>query len=483
MLHISITYISFLGRGSKVAALKKHPYDDEEELMSHRRRQSDDLAKKIRHFYALEKDATLSKGRRAYNSALRWMLMLYREGIKDDVKIRAESLSFLMIFSLLPLIAGTFFIFTVFTQFGMVQEALSNFLNHFLGTIPDENRRLVEEYVLRFKDAYLHTISGRSGKLGIFALAILIWVGLQTFNNIDRTINFIWSSDRERPFLEKARNFIVVSVGAPFVIIASLSIPLVLRKLDVTRDIFLHFPVLFSLMNFFIPIALIFGIFALLYRYVPVRRVRWKSALVGSVFAATCLQITNAIMHLYFQIGTNTAYGKAAVVPLICFWIYLVWIIVIVGAELSYLVQNEQFVIQSLPFSHSFYEGECLLVIMSLLQKNFEAGHGPVTWTMLFQRTYLQGRGLKRIVDYLEERKMLIPVALTASTLENEYTLARSLRNTQVAEILRDFMLDQRRRLKDCSISDDYYQSLEHWLQFFGNRTIGEYLRQDTKPA
>lgn len=402
--------------------------------------------------------------------------MLYREAVKDDVKIRAESLSFLMIFSMLPLIAGSFFIFTIFTQFGMVQEALGNFINHFLGTIPDENRHLIEDYVLRFKDSYLHNISGKSGTLGIFALAILGWVGLQTFNNIDRTINFIWSSDRERPFLEKSRNFIVVTFGAPLVIIASLSVPLILKQLSFTRVIFERLPVLMSLINFLVPVALVFATFAVLYRYVPVRRVRWKSALIGSVFAATCLQLCNAIMHLYFKVGTNTAYGKAAVVPLIGFWIYLVWIIVIVGAELSYLVQNEKFVISNLELPPSFYEAECLFIVLASLKKHFTHAKGPVSWTELFQKTSLRGNHLKRILEFLEEKKILTPIPPGPRSTDTEYTLAQDLKNLRVSTLLEDFIARQQIRIDDPKLGEKFNASLHHWIAFFGDENVSDFV-------
>ena len=139
---------------------------------------------------------------RALLVAWRWMLLLYHEYIADDVRIRAESLAFLMIFSFLPLVAGLFFLFSLFAQFGMVQDAIGDFIQRALVTIPEQHRAWLEHYVLQFKDAYLQNLAQKSGSIGIFALFILIWVGLQTFNNVDRTLNRIWGAERERPFLE-----------------------------------------------------------------------------------------------------------------------------------------------------------------------------------------------------------------------------------------------------------------------------------------
>ena len=121
----------------------------------------------------VEKEQASTGIQRIFYKALRWLMMLYVEFIKDDVKVRSESLAFLMIFSLLPLIAGCFFIFTILTQFGLVQEAIGDFVTRILETFPEDQRSLILEYTLKFKDAYLASIAGKSGTLGIFSLAIL----------------------------------------------------------------------------------------------------------------------------------------------------------------------------------------------------------------------------------------------------------------------------------------------------------------------
>lgn len=420
-----------------------------------------------------------SRWKRRGIEAFRWALMLYHEFLRDEVKIRAESLAFLLIFSLLPLIAGGFFIFTLFAQVGMVQDAMQSVLSNFLSTIPDEHRGFVLDYVLHFKDAYLASIRDKSGSIGIFALAVLAWVGIATFDNIDRTLNFIWSSDRARPFGEQVRNFLVISVAAPFVLIATFSVPLILKKIPATAFLLDQIPLLGYLMNSVLAPLLVVGTFYLLYRYVPVRHVRWKSALAGALFSAVLLGLANYGVHYYFKVGTQTAYGKAAVVPLIAFYIYVVWIIVILGAELSYLMQNQRDILASADFVPSFREGEGLLYTLSSLLVAHRNGK-PVPFDRLLDETRLESGQLHGILDFLERRHLSIEALVTENAgSEGAYVLAKDVTELDLGDLLRQFY--GTRAATDGHVHAIWAEGLKTWTKHFEGMTVAQLVDEPKK--
>jgi membrane protein len=448
--------------------------------MSLRENQIQNLKEKI--IQLVEKEKTSTGIKKFYYQSLRWLVMLYAEFIKDDVKVRAESLAFLMIFSLLPLIAGCFFIFTIFTQFGLVQEAIGGFVGSFLETFPVEHRELILEYTVKFKDAYLASIAGKSGTLGIFSLLILIWVGLQAFNNMDRTLNFIWSSDQVRPFLEKFRNFIVVAVAAPLVLTASLSVPLILRKIPATRLVLETVPLINTLLNSLIPLTLIFGTFTLLYKFVPVRKVIWKAALIGGAFSGVLLQLTNYGMQYYIKFGTNSAYGKAAILPLLGFWIFIVWIVIILGAEVSYLVQNEKYVIASHRSSPTLSEAEGLFLCLLTFQEVFESGAKPVDFESLFNKTGLSLRSLKKIIAFLESHNLIVEVAAHENTYVPRYSLAKEIKEETLAHFLEKFINENQTFKMESShpLGQKFQQSLQLWTHSFANTKIKDFAAKKT---
>lgn len=399
--------------------------------------------------------------------------MIYREYLRDDIKVRAESLAYLMIFSILPIIAGLFFVFTIFTQFGMVQEAISGLVDRLMQNIPPEHRVFVQEYTLKFKDAYLSSIAGKSGKMGIFALGVLFWVGLQTFNNIDRALNHIWAAERDRPFFEQIRNFIVLTVAGPVVIISSLSVPLILKQVAGTQALFDAIPILWRFLNFLVTSGLIVGTFAFLYRYVPVTHVRWRSAIAGAVFAAVLLQIANALLNVYFRIGTNTAYGKAAIVPLLGFWIYVMWMIVLLGAELSYLYQSESYYVAQRAHSPSWLELEALLAVSAELVAAHHEGRNPVSFAQLHTKARLEVPALRAILNFLEARDIALRVVSKGNTESDDaYALAREVGNERVADLLADYAMKSRPEISASPWRQEFDASLKAWLASFGDARL-----------
>jgi len=396
----------------------------------------------------------------------RWGLMLYHEVLCDDVKVRAESLAFLTIFSLLPLIAGAFAIFAIFAHLGFVQDALRGFFEQFLGNIPDVHRDFIRDYVIQFKNAYLASLTQKSGSVGIFALFILIWVGIRTFRNVDEVLNHIWNADKQRPLLEQIRNFLVVVVVAPLVLVSALSVPLVLHELSATRYVFQLLPLLSVLLNTIVTPLVITGTFFSLYKFVPVRRVRWKSAVVGAVFATVCFQVANYVLHLYFLFGTNSAYGKAAIVPLIGVWIYVVWLIIILGGEVSYLMQNQKDILFGNSMEPTLREGGALFALLAELCSAQHQGKNPVGFEVIRSATGLTTSRLHLLLDYLSEKKIVLECVTPVHSLEGAYVLGRDPDSIDLASTLHDFYRNAS-DLPANPFEKIWSDGLQYWFGYF----------------
>ncbi len=405
---------------------------------------------------------------RTFSALQRWGWMLYHEFLKDDVQIRAQSLAFLMIFSLLPLIAGAFFVFTFFAQFGMVQDALTGMVEQFLGTIPAVHRPFIHEYILRFKDSYLEGIARTSSSVGVFAILILGWVGLQTFNNVDATLNYIWSADQGRPFYEKVRNFIVVAVVAPLVLTAGFSVPLILQRFSVTRFFFERFPLLSVLLNYVVPSVLVLGTFLMMYRFIPVRRVWWKAAFYGALFSTFTLGLVNLLMRVYFAVGTQSAYGKAAVVPLIGFWIYALWIVVILGAEVSFLVQNGHDIFAARERGPTVKEGEGLIQVLIALFEAYRDGKGTVRFEALREISKMDTFQTRYCLQFLSRQNLMVECGVGPAA--GEYVLAKDLSALSLETLLRKFfMLEE---LSNNPSDRLWEKGLDQWMSYFKKVTI-----------
>jgi len=214
----------------------------------------------------------------------------------------------------------------------------------------------------------------------------------------------------------------------------------------------------------------------MIYKFIPVVKVKNKSAFIGSVFTTIGLFIANLIVQLYFKYGTNSAYGKAASVPIVFFWIYLIWIIIIMGAELSFLAQNEKIILNTPKKEKSLIEGEVLLLILKILLEAFKLGANPVSLESLVQKTnYLEDK-IKLILRFLIEKGLVLEVVGNMGSQEMSfYSLAKDIESLSLEELLRDFYKDSSSlKNKDghLEIKKMWHESLKTWFEFFKDKKI-----------
>ena len=268
-----------------------------------------------------------------YHQILRWGYSLFHEFVHDDLTIRAESLSYFTLFSILPLIAGAFLMLSFFSQWAPLQDQFQDFLRNLFEPIPAENRETLISFILQFKTNYLAKINQESASIGIFAFLILGWIVVKVFINIEGLLNRIWSVSENRGIFARAQNFIVCAVVLPLIWIAALSLPAIVR----------HFigGEAGILLRQGLPTVLMFLAMGFLFKFVPNAKVTWKCAFTGALFSSVTFLIANLFLSFYFKVGTNTAYGKAAALPLIAVFINVLWLILITGAEVSYIAQNK----------------------------------------------------------------------------------------------------------------------------------------------
>jgi len=397
--------------------------------------------------------------------------LLAHEFIKDDVRVRAESMAYLMIFSLLPLIAGFFFLLSVFSKVGLVQQAIDSMTGNFLEQIPEMHRDYVASYVFRFRDVYLESLFQQSSTLGIFAFSFLAWVGLKVYSNIDSTLNHIWSSDRKRPFTEKVRNFIVVSAIAPIVVIAGVSLPLVIKQLALKIAMMTKIATAFAVFNSVVPSGLIFITLLAMYRYLPVERVKWKSAIWGAAAATLALELTNVAIQFYFRFGTQTAYGKAAIIPILGLWAYFVWLVVILGAEVSYLVSHGIEVLGAEGWSPSWVECRGITRMLAEAQKAFELGEGPLRVVALQSVSGLDSEKLKITLGLLLKKRWLVQCLVSDDPEGEYYSVVRDLSQMPMNEILFTLFEGSLTQIPQ-QPRGLWEQSLDWWLQFFKDKKL-----------
>jgi membrane protein len=238
---------------------------------------------------------------------------------------RAGSLAYTTLLSLVPLMTVVFAILTAFPVGEQVNEVVQEFI--FSNFMPASGE-VVHRYLLEFADKASH-LSG-------LGFVVLIVVAVMLVASIDHTFNAIWEVERRRGPLNKFLVYwAVISLG-PLLVGASLLATSFLVSLPVISEatatglgkrLLGWLPVLMSAMAF-----------GLIYWLVPNRPVNGWHALVGGVFAAVLFEWAKQGFAWYLTTFPTyeVIYGALATIPIFLVWLYVSWIVVLLGAEFTY---------------------------------------------------------------------------------------------------------------------------------------------------
>ena len=256
----------------------------------------------------------------------RGTLLTLRDRFREDhMGLTASSLTFTTSIALVPFFTVALAVFTAFPMFSKLQGALQGWLIQSL--IPENIARQVLGYLTQF--------SSQANKLGVAGLAVLLITAIAMILTIDRTLNGIWRVKKSRPLTQRVLIYWAAITLGPLLLAASLALTSYVLSASTGMVGVLPAGVRFLLdvVQFFL---VAFGM-AALYRYVPNTYVKWSHAWAGGIFVAAGIALAKNVLSFYLsQVPTySLIYGAFATLPILLVWIYVAWIIVLMGAVIA----------------------------------------------------------------------------------------------------------------------------------------------------
>ncbi len=244
---------------------------------------------------------------------------------EDHMGLTASSLTFTTTIALVPFFTVALAVFTAFPMFSQMQGALQGWLVQSL--IPDNIARQVLGYLTQF--------SRQANKLGIAGLAVLLVTAIALILTIDRTLNGIWRVKKARPLTQRILMYWAAITLGPLLLAASLA--LTSYVLSASRGLVGAMPVSLRFLLDVLQFFLVAGGMAALYRYVPNTYVRWAHAWTGGLFVAAGIELAKRALTYYLgAVPTySLVYGAFATLPILLVWIYVSWVIVLMGAVIA----------------------------------------------------------------------------------------------------------------------------------------------------
>ena len=253
---------------------------------------------------------------------LKTLVLRFRE---DRLALTAGGLTFTTIISLVPLLTVMLAVFSAFPMFGTLEIALEKYLL----------QTLIPETIVRPVMGAISQFSMRASRLGTAGLLALIVSALAMMLTIDRALNTIWRVRKRRRIVQRVVIYWAAVTLGPLIFAVSLSATS--YAASASRGLLGDLPHgLAAAVSTFDFVLETFTV-AALFRYVPNTVVRWRHAIVGGFFVAVCTALGKRALTAYFGAVPTYAlvYGAFATVPIFLVWIYLSWVIVLLGAVIA----------------------------------------------------------------------------------------------------------------------------------------------------
>jgi membrane protein len=270
--------------------------------------------------------------RARFGVVLRWVLALLREIRAGGLDYRAMGLVYTSLLALIPLLAVAFSVLKAFGAHTELEPLLSGLLEP-LGANADEIKTAIIDSVRRL----------RVGVLGFLGFAFLFYASIAMLDKIEESFNQVWRTRTSRSLLRRLGDYLSFTLVGPLLVFSAFGglTGLLGRYNHTTRGIAGW---AWGVIDVLLPYATIILAFTLFYRVIPSARVRLESALFGGVIAGLLWKAAGWAFS-EFVAGSaqyHAVYSSFAILVLFMIWLYVSWLIVLLGAQLCFFYQNPQ---------------------------------------------------------------------------------------------------------------------------------------------
>ncbi len=288
----------------------------------------------------------------------------------DVLNLQAMSLTYSTLLSLVPFLAV---MFSVLKAFG-VQNVLEPFLAQMLQPLGAEASSVTNKII-----NFVENI--RIGILGAAGLALLFYTVVTLVAKIEDALNQIWRSPHSRSWGQRTTAYLSVVLVGPVMVFTALALTASAQSYWLVARLFKigFVSYVFTLTTSVMPFVLLCATFTFLYKFIPYTKVRLRSALVGGAAAGILWQLVGVGFAAFVANSAQYAaiYSSFAIMIVFLIWLYVGWLIFLVGAEVAYFHQHPHaFIREALHGTggHRFQEWLALSAMVEITRRHFSDG-------------------------------------------------------------------------------------------------------------
>ena len=358
---------------------------------------------------------------------LRYPYAVVRDLWRGEINLRAMSLVYTTLLSLIPLLAFSFAILKTFGGDRDLEPIVYEIFRPVGGAAASELTARAVQFAS-------HVSSGVVGSVG---LALLAWTLIGTIKKVEDSFNFLWHVEQPRSFARRLAEYTSLLIAGPVLLVGFIGLSHAALASAPVQEVVQFAPPLQRLRGALIrvaPYAMVTAFFSAAYLWIPNTRVQWRAALIGALaggilWAAVGKMFTALVVY---SARLTIVYAGFAFIVAALLWTYFGWLILLAGAQLSFYVQNPTYLrlgLQQLRLSGAELE-QLALRLMYFVGRSHLTGGQRWTVNRLATELGLPGVAVAQMAATLERARLLIVTDL------DELAPARDLGRIGVCEIL-----------------------------------------------
>jgi len=359
--------------------------------------------------------------------ALRLIYAVVHELTAGQLTLRAMSLVYTTLISLVPLLAVSF---SVLKAFG-VQQKFEPLLFEFLYPLGPKGHEIGTTIV-----SFINNIN--VGVLGAVGLGVLFYTVISLVQKIEECINHIWHIGSTRSFLRRVADYLSVLMIGPVLVVVALAVTVSMVSSKFVQFIVAiePFGTLFYYAGLTIPYLLIIAAFTFMYIFIPNTSVKIGPALTGATVSGI-LWKTAGMLFASFSAGStkyDAIYSSFAILIMFMIWLYLSWLIFIMGSQIAFFRQYPEYVRRTRGSIElgSRQQERLTLMIMYCIGKQYHLGQEPWTLRTLNTELGIPSNLINKELENLVNKGLLLEI--TDKT--TRYVPARDLDAITIKELI-----------------------------------------------
>lgn len=356
---------------------------------------------------------------------VRYVYAILRDVLTTTLTLRAMGLVYITIMSIVPMLALAF---SALKGFGIHRSRVEPALKNFLEPLGEQGVELTNQLI-----GFVDNVQG--GLLAGAGLIFLFYTTVSMIKKVEDSLNFIWRVDNARSFVQRFGEYLSIVLVGPLLMFTAVGLIATVGSNALVDDI-LEFQPLGAtavLIGKAMPYILVSIAFAGAYWFIPNTRVRFSAALLGGFTGGLLWAAVGVLFATFVVTSTRNAdiYASFAVVIIALIWLYISWLVLLIGAQTSFYVQNPEYLrvgYKQLNVGNELVE-QMALSMMLLVARTFRDGSAGLDTNRIADMIGVPGMLLTQV------RQRLVSQGLLETGATDKLLPARDPSSIPIAEV------------------------------------------------